>query len=194
MWEKMVRAMKNRESKIINMCRPKVTIVSYKLGYKPPSRISHSRILSQFLRIIIDSRIRRISVGLVTNENFARSIDRDLRWAGLSIRKWVGGEPGIVGGDHWAPKARCCLGGPGACSPGKMFKFDTIMKHSEGLCYSDWSLLHAWNLPLLAHSCRRFCLFDLSCIIRKWQVNDNFKHNIMILVQVNPEGGRRCGL
>ena len=89
------------------------------------------------------------------------------------------------------------LGGSGACSPGKIFKFDTIMKHSEGLCYSDWSLLHAWNLPLLAHSCRRFCLFDLSCIIRKWQVNDNLRHNIDInndYSQVNPEGGRRCGL
>ena len=117
--------------------------------------------------------------------------------AGLSIRKWVGGELEIVGGDLWAPKARCCM--LGGSRGGKFFKFVTIMKHSEGLCHSDLSLSHAWNLPLfLAHSCWRFCLFDLSCIILKWQqVNDNLRHNIDInndYSQVNPEGGRWCGL
>ena len=56
-----------------------LTYVPYILEFKPPSRISRSRILSQFLRIMIDSRIRRTLVGLVTSENFARSIDRDLR-------------------------------------------------------------------------------------------------------------------
>ena len=46
----------------------------YILEFKSSSRISRSRILSQFLRIMIDSRIRRISVGLVTSENFVRQL------------------------------------------------------------------------------------------------------------------------
>ena len=55
----------------------------------------------------------------------------------------------------------CCLGGPGACSPENFFKSDTIMKHSEGLCYSYWSLSHAWNLPLFLHIHAE----DFACLI-----------------------------
>ena len=54
-------------------------LLPYIFEYKSPSHISRSRILSQFLRIMTDSHIRHISVGLVTSENFALSIDRDLR-------------------------------------------------------------------------------------------------------------------
>ena len=56
----------------------KWTELPFVIEYKSPSHISRSRILSQFLNILIDSRIRRISVGFVTSENFAHSIDRDL--------------------------------------------------------------------------------------------------------------------
>ena len=79
--------------------------------------------------------------------------------AGLSVRKLVGGEPVIVGGDLASAEGAMLLGGSGGMLPReKKFKFHAQIEHSEGFFFlTVTSPIHAWNFPVLVLLFRRFC-------------------------------------